>query len=85
MNYLFVVAHPDDEVLGAGGMIYNLIKKNNNINVCFMCSNAEARKNIIDNNIKEQAINGLKSLGVSKKNIIFGRQENNFNDKKYSK
>lgn len=76
MNYLFVVAHPDDEVLGAGGMIYNLIKKNNNIYVCFMCSNAEARKNITNNNITEQAINSLKSLGVSKKNIIFGTYPN---------
>lgn len=76
MNYLFVVAHPDDEVLAAGGMIYNLIKKNNNIYVCFMCSNAEARKNITNNNIIEQAINSLKSLGVSKKNIIFGTYPN---------
>ena len=29
MNYLFVMAHPDDEILGAGGMIYNLIKRGN--------------------------------------------------------
>ena len=72
MNYLFVVAHPDDEVLGAGGMIYNLLKNNNKVFICFMCSNAEARKNIIDNNIKEQAIKSLKSLGVSKRNILFG-------------
>ena len=25
MNYLFVVAHPDDEVLGAGATIHRLI------------------------------------------------------------
>ena len=72
MNYLFVVAHPDDEVLGAGGMIYNLLKNNNKVYICFMCSNAEARKNIKSYNIKGQAIKSLKSLGVPKKNIKFG-------------
>jgi LmbE family N-acetylglucosaminyl deacetylase len=32
-SYLFVVAHPDDEVLGAGGMIYDLAKTGNKMNV----------------------------------------------------
>lgn len=73
MKYLFVVAHPDDEVLGAGGMIYDLIKKNNEVAVCFMCSDAEARKNVLNKiSIRNQAINSLNSLGVSKKNIMFG-------------
>ena len=27
MNYLFVVAHPDDEVLGAGATIYTLLQE----------------------------------------------------------
>lgn len=29
MNILFVVAHPDDEVLGAGATIHTLIKNGN--------------------------------------------------------
>ena len=29
MKYLFVVAHPDDEVLGAGAVIYKLIREGN--------------------------------------------------------
>ena len=71
MKYLIVSAHPDDETLGCGGMIYNLIKKNNEVSICFLCGNAEARK--ISNNklsIKEQAINSLKIFGVE--NITFG-------------
>ena len=73
MKYLFVVAHPDDEVLGAGGMIYDLVKKKNDVYVCFMCSNAEARKNVLNKKtIQEQAIDALKSLGIEKKNLMFG-------------
>ena len=73
MKYLFVVAHPDDEVLGAGGMIYDLVKKRNDVYVCFMCSNAEARKNVLNKKtIQEQAIDALKSLGIEKKNLMFG-------------
>lgn len=73
MKYLFVVAHPDDEVLGAGGMIYNLIQKNQKVKVCFMCSDAEARKtNQNIKTIREQAINSLKILGLSKEDLIFG-------------
>ena len=29
MNYLFVVAHPDDEVLGAGATISKLVSQGN--------------------------------------------------------
>lgn len=40
MNYLFVVAHPDDEVLGAGATIYKLIKDGNHVAVCTMANHA---------------------------------------------
>lgn len=73
MKYLFVVAHPDDEMLGAGGMIYNLIKKHNEVSLCFMCSAAEARKNVSNTiSIKEQTTNSAKSLKISEDNLIFG-------------
>ena len=73
MKYLFVVAHPDDETLGAGGMIYDLVKKGNDVYVCFLCSDAEARKNTLKKtSIREQAVKSLSILGVSKENVMFG-------------
>ena len=48
MNYLFVVAHPDDETLGAGGTIYNLSKKGHEVSVAIMCSEVKARANVKD-------------------------------------
>lgn len=43
MNILFVVAHPDDEVLGAGATIHKLISEGNRVAVATMVSQAEAR------------------------------------------
>lgn len=42
MNYLLVVAHPDDEVLGTGATIFKL-KKENRIDICIMCTDVRAR------------------------------------------
>lgn len=46
MNYLVVVAHPDDEVLGAGATIHKLIKEGHNVAVAIMVSQAAARKDL---------------------------------------
>ncbi|MDE7154157.1 MAG: PIG-L family deacetylase [Muribaculaceae bacterium] len=43
MNYLIVVAHPDDEVLGAGASIYKWSRQGHNVDVCIMCTEAKAR------------------------------------------
>lgn len=45
MNYLVVVAHPDDEILGAGATIYKLTKEGNSVDVCILSSEANARFN----------------------------------------
>ena len=34
MNYLIVVAHPDDEVLGAGATICKLVESGHTVEVC---------------------------------------------------
>ncbi len=44
MNYLVVVAHPDDEVLGAGASIYKLAKEGNSISICILSGEVTARK-----------------------------------------
>jgi len=45
MSYLVVAAHPDDEVLGAGGTIYRLVQAGHEVNVCIMSGEARARVN----------------------------------------
>ena len=46
MNILFVVAHPDDEVLGAGASIHKFAQEGHRVAVCTMANHAAARANI---------------------------------------
>lgn len=46
MNILFVVAHPDDEALGAGATIHKLVKEGHRVAVLTMANHAAARANI---------------------------------------
>ena len=43
MKYLLVVAHPDDEVLGAGASINKWCKDGDTVDVAIMCTEANAR------------------------------------------
>lgn len=43
MSYLIVVAHPDDEVLGAGATMAKLAKSGQAVNVCILSGQAQAR------------------------------------------
>ena len=65
MNYLIVVAHPDDEVLGAGGTIYKLIREGHRVAVCTMANHAAARANISETLAADQAA-AMRILGVEK-------------------
>lgn len=65
MNYLVVVAHPDDEVLGAGATINKLIQEGNNVSVAIMVSQAAARKDL-SNTLSDDEKKALSCLGVDK-------------------
>lgn len=43
MKYLLVIAHPDDEVLGAGASIYKWTRAGHQVDVCIMCTGVQAR------------------------------------------
>lgn len=83
MSYLVVVAHPDDEVLGAGATILKLAEAGQEVNVCILSGNAEARQNrptteLLNQNIDE----AVKMLGVHK--VIKGNFPNiAFNTEKH--
>ena len=65
MKYLVVVAHPDDEVLGAGASIRKLIQEGNEVALCVMVGKAAARANLSDT-LSEDEAKALKLLGVEK-------------------
>ncbi len=61
MSYLIVVAHPDDEVLGAGATINKLSGEGHEVNVCILSGNAGARANGLTqkNSTTIQPVHGL--------------------------
>lgn len=65
MNYLIVVAHPDDEVLGVGATIHKLTRDGHSVAVCTMANHAAARANI-SATLTEDQENAMKMLGVCK-------------------
>lgn len=71
MSVLIVVAHPDDEVLGAGATIKKLTTKGEDVNVCIMSGQASARAfRPEDEELNSDMNAALKKLGV--KEAIIG-------------
>lgn len=62
MNYLIVVAHPDDEVLGAGATMYVKSAKGDNVDVCIMSGGVEVRHLRPEDNDLEADIAGSAGL-----------------------
>lgn len=68
MSYLLVVAHPDDEVLGAGGTIYRLTQRGEEVNVCILSGKAEARASrLSESELDDDIEKSMKILGVNRR------------------
>lgn len=65
MKYLVVVAHPDDEVLGAGAAIHKLVQAGNEVAVATLVSSAAARARLSATLSEDQA-RAQAVLGVGK-------------------
>lgn len=65
MNYLVIVAHPDDEVLGAGASIYRWVERGHRVGVVTMVNQASARTMRSDSLVIEQN-EVMRMLGVEK-------------------
>ena len=66
MKYLLVVAHPDDEVLGAGASMWKWCKNGDTVDVAIMCTEAKARAfRPDDKELEDDTHNAIKSLGVN--------------------
>lgn len=67
LNYLIVVAHPDDEVLGAGATTYKLTQEGHNVNVCILSGEVNVRNyRPSDDELEEDVNSSMKILGVNK-------------------
>lgn len=65
MNYLIVVAHPDDEVLGAGATMYKLAQEGHSVNVCILSGEVNARNyRPTTDELNEDVNNSMNLLGV---------------------
>lgn len=68
MKYLLVVAHPDDEVLGAGACIYKWTQQGDNVDVAIMSTEAKARAfRPKDKELDEDMNASAEFLGINKK------------------
>ncbi len=75
MNYLLVVAHPDDEVLGAGAMMYTKSRMGHNVDVCIMVGGVAARHlRPEDDQLESDIQSSTRTLGV--RNVMKGEFPN---------
>jgi N-acetylglucosamine malate deacetylase 1 len=75
MSYLVVVAHPDDEVLGAGATMYKLAQEGHSVNVCILSGEVNARNfRPTSDELNEDVNNSMNILGVDR--VITGNFPN---------
>lgn len=65
MNYLLVVAHPDDEVLGAGGTVKRLTDAGHRVDLCILCGEVTVRSfRPEDRQLRDDLEVSSKALGI---------------------
>ena len=64
MNYLFVLAHPDDEC-DVGGTIHKLVNEGHKVSVAIMASQAAARRDL-SSTLASDEEKSMRTLGVNK-------------------
>lgn len=75
MTYLFIVAHPDDEVLGAGATIYKLAEEGHRVVVGILSGDVSARRNRPQiNELYKDMVECAKILGINR--LILGKFPN---------
>lgn len=80
-KYLFVVAHPDDEVLGAGAFIYEAIHRGDQVGVAVLNTCDTTRYKERPSQIVRDMVEGYTVLGGSKVSVklyTFGYIDSNF-------
>jgi len=61
-----IIAHPDDEVLGFGGIILRHIAEGDNVHILFLSTGLASR----DHNIKEKDLLGLKKVATNVSRVL---------------
>ncbi len=74
MNILVIAAHPDDEILGVGGTIYNHVKRGDSVYVCVLTDGASSQYP------NERAMIDIKKMEATKVGNILGIKEYIFID-----
>lgn len=65
-NVLIVVAHPDDETLGAGATMHRLSRAGAGVHVCILSGDVEARNlRPVDGELRGDTLQALTRLGVA--------------------
>ena len=77
MRHLFVVAHPDDEVLGAGAFIYDTVKNGDAVGVVIMNTCDKTRYEDDSYGILVDLENSHRILGVTDR-YLYNHEDGNF-------
>jgi LmbE family N-acetylglucosaminyl deacetylase len=81
IDTLVISPHPDDDVIGVGGTIVNMVREGREIGIVYLTSGEQGNREIEPNDLgpirEEEAKSAAEVLGVSEGNLVFARYPNN--------